>query len=254
MIGIIIAAVLIAFVLLLIFLPAVAWSVLGFLIFALIFLLLIPVGLEISYLGSKFKLALKIWFYSHILFPKENKSSEAVYDAKKAEKTPLKKEVETPSGTGNKSKKLDLNFDETIEIAKKALRALGKIGKATVHKFTLHYIAAGKDPYSTAMTYNYVNAALSCLSPLCAKAFRLKGDLDVWTDIDFVRDKMQVDVELSITLRPVQLVYVALIAGFGLLEVLIKNKLRLSKEKRAINKQQKIKENIQTDERTDSDG
>ena len=67
LIGIIIAAVLIAFVLLLIFLPAVAWSVLGFLIFALIFLLLIPVGLEISYLGSKFKLALKIWFYSHIL-------------------------------------------------------------------------------------------------------------------------------------------------------------------------------------------
>ena len=101
-----------------------------------------------------------------------------------------------------------------------------------MRKFLLHYVAAGKDPYNTAMTYNYVNAALSVLAPICAQNFRVRGDVDVWTDIDFTSEQMQLDTELSITLRLAQVVHMALAVGVGALGVLIKNKRRLRKEKK----------------------
>ena len=142
---------------------------------------------------------------------------------------------------------------------KKALKGVSKFGKLKVHKFMLHYIAGGKDPYSTAMTYNYVNAGLSSLAPCCSKAFSVNGDIDVWTDIDFTRDKMLVDTEFIITLRLIQALHVALVAGFGVLGVLIKNKRRISRERKAAQKtdnhdSKNTDTNIQTEERMDSNG
>ena len=263
MIGIIIAAVVIAFILLAIFLPVAALSILAFILFVLLVVLLIPVGVELSYLESQFSLAAKLSFYSYKLLPKKKSDDEQLSDsAEKKKPKKEKKPKDSSEGEAKKpGKKLQLNFEEIIELIKKALKGLGKFGKLKVHKFTLHYIAAGKDPYSTSMTYNYVNAALSSLAPCCAKCFIVKGDVDVWTDIDFTREKMLLDAELSITLKLIQVVHVALVAGFGVLGVLIKNKIRLFKEKRAEKKTQanntadnKENNNIQTEERMDSNG
>ena len=259
LIGIIIAAVIIAFILLLIFLPVVGLSILAFAALVLLVVLLVPVGVEMSYVENKLSLAAKLSFYSYTLLPKKEKAEVSQVSEKKAE--PEKKEKKP----NKDKKKRGLNFEEILEIVKKALKGLSKFGKLTVHDFMLHYVAAGNDPYSTAMTYNYVNAALSGLAPCCACAFKLKGDVDVWTDIDFSREKMFIETRFSVTLRLVQVLHVAIVAGFGVLGVLIKNRRRLLKEKKLLKKadlqttsyteKENNKEtNIQQEERKDSNG
>lgn len=254
MIGLIIAAIIVAYILLIIFLPVVALSILALVLLALLVILFIPVGVDVSYVSSQFSLALKVGFYSHKLFPKEKDSEEPAEEKTDAtESKPKKEKKKESSGGDNILKKLELSFDEIIEIIKKALKGVSKFGKLTVHEFMLHYIAAGKDPYSTAMTYNYVNAALSALAPSAAKVFKVSGDVDVWTDIDFTREKMLADARLCITLRLVQVVHVALVAGFGVLCVLVKNRIRIAKQRKTEKKQNK-EINIQTEERMDSNG
>lgn len=267
MIGLIIAAVLAAEILLIIFLPVVGWAILGFLGLVILIVLLVPIGAELGYVGAELSLSAKVGAFSIRLLPKKPKDENEPKETK--EKKPKKEKKEKPPEPEKKKenilKKLDLSFDELLEILKKLFRGLGKFGKFTVHKFMLHYVAAGSDPYSTAMTYNYVNAALSSLAPLCGKGFRVKGDVDVWTNVDFTKDKMQLEAELSITLRLIQLLHVALAIVFGVLGVLIKNRIRVSKGKRAAKKENKnaapdnntedkTQTNIKTEERTDYNG
>jgi hypothetical protein len=116
------------------------------------------------------------------------------------------------------------------------------------------------------MTYNYVNAALCSLAPLCAQKFRVTGDVDVWTDIDFAAEKMKIDTELSITIRLAQIVHMGLAVAFGALGILIKNKLRLRRDKKEAKRNQSEKpdtgknietntqETIQAEERKESHG
>ena len=61
-------------------------------------------------------------------------------------------------------------------------------------------------------------------------------DADVRTDIDFTADKMKVDAELCITIRLIQVVRMAFAVAFGALGILIRNKLRLLREKRQARK------------------
>lgn len=252
MIGLIIAAIIVAYILLIIFLPVVALTILALVLIILLVVLLIPIGADVSYVSSEFSLALKIGFYSHKLLPKTKETEKPAEEKIDAAENKPKKKKES-SGGDNILKKLQLSFDEIIEIIKKALKGVSKFGKLTVHNFMLHYIAAGKDPYSTAMTYNYVNAALSALAPSAAKVFRVNGDIDVWTDIDFTREKMLTDAKLCLTLRLVQVLHVAVVAGFGVICVLIKNRIRIAKQRRNEKKQNK-EINIQTEERMDSNG
>ena len=141
----------------------------------------------------------------------------------------------------------------------------------------LHYAAAGDDPYDTVVTYNYVNAALSTLIPICEEKFIVK-DSDIRTDIDFTADKTKVDVELCATIRLAQVMHMLFAIAFGALGVLIQNKRRLRREKKQgiasdgievdvalekdtdeaetsqINKDNNTEQNTQAEERTDSNG
>ena len=160
-------------------------------------------------------------------------------------------------------------MDEILALVKAVLRGFGKFGKLTVDRFMLHYVAAGKDPYATAMTYNYVNAALSSLAPICAERFIVK-DCDVWTNIDFTEEKTRIDFGLCVVIRIGQVFRMAFAILFGALWILIKNKFRLLKDKRKnrgsgneaspegqpeeANTENESEENIQEEERMDSNG
>ena len=153
-------------------------------------------------------------------------------------------------------------------LVKAVLRGFGKFGKLTVDRFMLHYVAAGTDPYATAMTYNYVNAALSSLAPICAERCIVK-DCDVWTNIDFTEEKTRIDFGLCVVIRIGQVFRMVFAILFGALWILIKNKFRLLKEK-IKNRgsgdetfpegqpeeitEEKTEENIQQEERMDSNG
>ena len=258
------------FVLLFIFLPVVAWIILGLILLLLILILVIPIGADVGYVDGEFKLAARADGFALQLLPRKPADPDKPPrkpKEKKPKKTKEKKEKEEESAPKEKTKKFDFTVEEIFELIKKVLHGLGKFGKLTVHRFMLHFVAGGEDPYNTAMTYGYVNAALSSLAPVAAQKFRVKGDVDVWTDVDFAADKMKLDAELSITIRLAQVVHMVFAVAFGALGILIKNKIRLSKEKRqnkknpSVNNDEVInienapkEEKIQAEERNDLHG
>ena len=158
-------------------------------------------------------------------------------------------------------------MDEIMGLVKSVLRGLGRFGrKLSVDRFLLHYTAAGKDPYNTAMTFGYVNGALTTLAPICRRSFDAK-DVDVWTDVDFTTEKTKVDFGVALTIRIGQIFGVVFTILFGALGIIIKHKFRKFKEKRANKKagipdnegtaaenKEEITKTIQAEERTDSNG
>ena len=156
---------------------------------------------------------------------------------------------------------LPFSKEEIFELIKKVLNKFGRFGrKFRIDRFLLHYIAGGKDPYNTAVSFAYVNTALSSLAPICAERFTVK-DCDVWTDCNFTLEKNIIDFGLALTIRIGAVFSLAFGLLFSALGILIKNKLRLRKEKRqqlksaaASNNNELNPENIQPEERKDSNG
>ena len=206
--------------------PTVAWILVGLLALIIAFILFVPIGADVAYLNGEFRLAARINGFAIQLIPRKAK------EQKPEEKPKEEKPPEEPKEEKEEKPKRDFNFtrDELLEIAKKALNGLKKFGKLTVRKFMLHWTVAGEDPYDAAMSFNYINSALSVLSPICAPIFNVTGDVDVRTEIDFMADSMRIDTELSITLRLIQVVRAAIAAGIGVIGVLRKRKKRLKKE------------------------
>lgn len=243
-----------ALVLLFIFLPVVAWILVGLVLLILAVVLFVPVGADVAYIGGEFRLAARVDGFALQLIPKKPPDPNKPPPKKKPKKEKKKKEpppeAEQKEAEPKPKRKFNFTKEEIFELVKKVLNGLGKFGKLTVRKFMLHYVAAGEDPYDTAMTFNYVNAALSTLAPICAKKFNITGNVDVWTDVDFAADRMKIDAELSITLRLAQIVHVALAIGVGALGVLIRHKLRVRKEQKLARQNGEDVNN--TEEQTDS--
>ena len=249
--------------------------ILGVIVVLVIAIMLVPVGADVAYEGGELRLSAKVCGMLLQLIPKppadETKPKKEKKPKKPKKPKKKKKQTEEQAGTGEEKpkKKLDLDFslEEIFGLVKSVLRGLGRFGrKLSVDRFLLHYTAAGKDPYNTAMTFGYVNGALTTLAPICRRTFDAK-DVDVWTDVDFTTEKTKVDFGVALTIRIGQIFGVVFSILFGALGILIKHKIRKFKEKRA-NKKAGIPENgeaaaenrkentknIQPEERTDSNG
>lgn len=270
-----VVAALAAFILLCVFLPAVGLTILGIIVLLIVLVLNVPVGADAAYIGGEFTLAARANGFSFQILPKKSGSE----DKPPKENKPKKEKKPKPEKESEPKPKKKLSFtkEELLELAKRVLKGVGKFGKVTVNKFMLHYAAAGDDPYDTVVTYNYVNAALSTLIPICEEKFIVK-DSDIRTDIDFTVDKTKVDVELCATIRLAQVMHMLFAIAFGALGVLIQNKRRLRREKKQgiasdgievdvalekdtdeaetsqINKDNNTEQNTQAEERTDSNG
>lgn len=270
-----VVAALAAFILLCVFLPAVGLTILGIIVLLIVLVLNVPVGADAAYIGGEFTLAARANGFSFQILPKKSGSE----DKPPKENKPKKEKKPKPEKESEPKPKKKLSFtkEELFELAKRVLNGVGKFGKVTVNKFMLHYAAAGDDPYDTVVTYNYVNAALSTLIPICEEKFIVK-DSDIRTDIDFTADKTKVDVELCATIRLAQVMHMLFAIAFGALGVLIQNKRRLRREKKQgiasdgievdvalekdtdeaetsqTNKDNNTEQNTQAEERTDSNG
>ena len=246
--------------------------ILGVIVAIIVAIMLVPVGADVAYEGGKLRLSAKVCGVLLQLIPKPPADETKPKKEKKPKKPKKKKkkaEEQAQTGEEKPKKKLDLDFsmDEILGLVKSVLRGLGRVGrKLSVDRFLLHYTAAGKDPYNTAMTFGYVNGALTTLAPICRRTFDAK-DVDVWTDVDFTTEKTKVDFGVALTIRIGQIFGVVFTILFGALGIFIKHKFRKFKEKRA-NKKAGIHENadaaaenmeeetknIQAVERTDSNG
>ena len=244
----------------------VALIIIGVLALIITAILLIPVGVDLGYEGGEFHLAAKINGFLLQLFPKpaRDESKKPKEKKEKKEKKQKKKKEPKPEKEGKEKPKRKLNFsrDEILGLVKAALKGVGRFGrKLKVNRFHLNYVAAGDDPYNTAMSFAYVNAALSSLAPICARRFTVK-DCEVRTDIDFLAEAMTLDLGLALTIRIGQILGVGFSVGFGALKILIRNKLRLRKERKRLKKEggdadetpEKEKKNIQAEERMEANG
>lgn len=216
----------------------VGWIILGVLILLIVGINSIRVGADISYEDGVFGLSAKVAGMMLQLLPKQEKGEPKP----KKEKKPKKKKKEKPkkekpkeeSASGKKGLPLGMNVDELLELVKNVLRLLGRFPrKFRIDRFKLHLCAAGADPYSTAMTYAYLNESLSILHPLACKAFTVKKS-DIWTDVDFTADKMFVEFGLGLSIRIGQIVGLGLAIAFAGAKTVIKSKLRQKKEKKAV--------------------
>lgn len=246
--------------------------ILGVIVAIIIAIMLVPVGADVAYEGGELRLSAKVCGMLLQLIPKPPADETKPKKEKKPKKTKKKKkqpEEQPQTGEEKPKKKLNLDFsmDEIMGLVKSVLRGLGRFGrKLSVDRFLLHYTAAGKDPYTTAMTFGYVNGALTTLAPICRRTFDTK-DVDVWTDVNFTTEKTKVDFGVALTIRIGQILGVVFTILFGALGILIKHKFRKFKEKRANKKagipengeaaadnREEISKNIQPEERTDSNG
>ncbi len=214
----------------------IALIIIGVIVLLIALIMLIPVGADIGYENGELHVSAKACGVLMSLYPKpqeeekHKKEHEQKAEEKAKEEKPKKDKL--PLDIGKFSK------EEMLELAKAGLSAVGKFGrKLKVDRFLLHYTAAGNDPYNTAVTFSYVNAALSSLAPICAKRFTVK-DCSVWTDIDFTKDKTALDLGLAMSIRIGQIVAIVLAVGFKVLGIMKRNKARLKAEAQAANEEQ----------------
>lgn len=206
--------------------------IIGILLLLLLAILLIPVGVELGYEQETFRLAARLNGFQLQLIPRPPREEKPKKEKKpRKEKKKKRPEGEQPPGE-KKQRKLDFSREELLELVRTALRFFSRFRRRlTVQRFLLHYTAAGDDPYNTAMQYAYVNAALSSLAPMCARAFHVRHS-DVWTQIDFCAGRVRLDLALTVTIRIGQVLGLGLSLGFGALRILVRSRLRVRREAR----------------------
>lgn len=209
-------------------------SVIGLVVLVLLLVSLVRVGADIDYIGGDLKASALVCGLKLQLYPRPPKDPTKPKKEKKPKK-PKEPKPETDTEEKPKKKKpdiksLSITFDDILGILKKVFKGVGRILTIRVDRFLLHYIAAGEDPYVTAKTFGYVNAALDALAPICRKKHPTT-DVDVWTDIDFNTTKTDVDFAVSLTLRIGQIFEGIFIIIFGALGVVIKVLFRTLRDK-----------------------
>ena len=250
----------------------VGWTILGVLVLLVVGIMLIPIGADVNYEGGEVRVSAKVCGILVQLIPKKPKDETGAKPKKEKKPKRIKKKKNPPDPEGEqkpkKKPKLSFSVEEILSLLRSVLKSFGRFGRAfKVDRFLLRYTAAGSDPYTVATTFATVNAVLSGLAPLCAKRFKVK-DCEVRTDVDFMAEKMSVDFGLALTIRIGKIFGLIFSIAFAALGILVKNKLRLMKEKRQnkkngtddsetvieIEKIKQTEENIQAEERMDSNG
>lgn len=207
----------------------VGWIILGVILAILVAILLLPVGVDLGYENGILHVSAKVSRFLVQIIPRPKKKPKKPKKEKAKKPKPEQPAEEKPKEKKEK-RKLDFTKEELFELAQTVLKGLGRFRrKLKVDRFLLHYTAAGWDPYNTAMTFGYVNAALSSLAPVCAQRFTVK-DCDVWTDVDFCDDWMHLDIGLAMTIRIGQILGVGIFLAFGALKILLRSKGRQKRE------------------------
>lgn len=243
----------------------VGWIILGVFLALLALILFIPVGVDLGNEGGQFHLSAKVSALLIQLIPKTEKKPKEEKNTKKKKKKKKSEDEGEEEPKPKKKRSLPFNRDELLELLQVVLKGIGRFGRAWhVDRFVLHYVAAGDDPYDTAMTYGTVNGILASLAPLCRERFRVR-DCSVWTDVDFAADKTFLEFGLAMTITLWRILGVVNRLGFGALRILIRSKRRKKREAKALKKAQKAAEaapdtentnieNIQEEERMAANG
>ncbi len=232
----------------------VGWIILGVIVLLLFVINMIRIGADIAYEGGIFRLSAKAAGILIQIIPEEEKDGKKKKKEKKPKKKKEKKEKEPAKEESNKEEKekkkglpLGMNLDELLEAVKKVLQRIARFPrKFLIERFKLNLIIACRDPYDTAMTYGYINEALSILIPLARQGFKVRKS-EISTDVDFLGEKTQIDFSMALTIRIGQIVGFLFSLIFAAVGVVIKSKRRQKKEKKLAKKAGETEEKTETE-------
>lgn len=222
-----------------------ALKIIGIILLVIFLFCMIPIGADIGYENNQLSLSAKICGLYLQLLPKGEKAEKVPKEKKPKKEKKKKKEPEEQKEKPKKKLNLELNFDEIIALLKKVFKGLGKFTRFKVDRFLLHYVGGGDDPYKTAVTFGKINAAICALAPVCRERFQCP-DTDVFTDVDYTAGKTAIDFGLGFSIRIGQIFGAVNTILFGALGILIKNKIRILKEKIILKMKKKSNKNLES--------
>lgn len=190
-------------------------------IVAVILVLLIPVGVAADYDAEGFRLSARISVADFLIFPRKKKPKDDLETKNKKKKSKIRKF------------KLNFSVEEWFEVAKIAVKALGRFRKSICFdRIKLIYVSANPDPSIAAVRYNAVNAALNSVTPLFEKAFKVRNrEVNISTDYDAETSSGEFGATLSV--RVGQILYIILLAAFAFGVVFFKSRINKRRERKA---------------------
>ena len=209
----------------------IGWILLAILVGLITLIMLVPIGADLRYEDEVIRVSAKVAGIKIQLIPKKKKEPKTAQSEEEKPKPESKPKEEKPKKQ-KKGRSFSLNAEEIFDLLKVVLKGFGQFGKKfKVERFVLHWTDAGCDPYLVARTFSVVNAGLSQLAPICTARFHCR-DSSVWTDIDFVSDRMFFEFGLTMTIRIGQIVGTGIRLAVGALMILLRSKRRVKQEKK----------------------
>lgn len=195
-------------------LKVIGWVLLGLLAVVLL-LLMVPVKVRGAYRDGKAEVTVRYGPVKlQILPPKGKKESEEPKPAKPQKARPKKEKPKKP--------RAKINTEQILYALEKLPPILGRALKRTgrsihIRPLQLYILAAGPDPAAVGILYGRLEAALAAGFPVLERVLRIQ-DADVRLYVDFTARQMDFILDAGVSLRPWDLVWMALRAGGSLIK------------------------------------
>lgn len=200
---------------------------------------LIPVQIRAAYDQGDISAFVRYGPLRIALYPRPEKEESGKEKPKKEKKSKKAgKQQETPpaaagetAGEGDtapaaepekKKKKLRLNKEQILYSLEKLPPILGRALKRTgkrirIVPLKIHLLVAGTDPADTAMLYGKLEAALAAGLPTLHQLVRIR-EQDIQLFLDFQEEQMDCIADVGLTIRPWDVLVIALCAGASALK------------------------------------
>jgi len=169
---------------------------------------LLRFGVSAEYSEDGFTLTARAGPASLRLMPREaDPVKEKKKELRRAEKKRKRAEKEKQRGEPIKKKGGALRaFIDMVPVVNNTLSRVRR--RLLIKKLTIHYTAAGDDPFNTAMSYGAANAVFSAITPVLENSFRIKRR-DFSAYADFQADQQTIYVNAAFSLAVWEAAYIA---------------------------------------------
>lgn len=203
----------------------VGWIILAVLAVLILLIFFLPYGVDASYADDTLRVGIKAGPIRIWLLPKkpltekqrqkaeEKKARKEARRAEKAAKKAAAAEEKQINDAVTVKPKRKLDLDTILALLRMGSNAIRRFFRSfTVEFFQLHYTAASRDPYDTAMQYGMACAAAEALPAIAGKKIRvLRRDIEIGAD--YTAEEPTVSVRIILTLQLFRLVHLAVALG-----------------------------------------
>ena len=194
----------------------IGYILLAVLIILIILIFFVPYGVDASYENGVFSLGFQAGPFRIGIFPRKplSERKKARRSGKKKKDTPsaskpTEEKQETLDKTEKIPKKREWDMDTILSLLTMGIHAVRRLFRCfTLNFFQLHYTAASRDPYTTAMEYAAVCSAVEALPAMCGSVIRVRRR-DIVIGSDFLSDKPVFAGRITLTMQMFRLVHLA---------------------------------------------